>query len=124
MSCFLELGALLRARGPYAVRAAEIPWRRTVVLVAVCGATHGALMGAYGGRPSQMMVTALKVPLLIGFSTALCLPSLFIVNTVAGLRADLAAVLRGILAAQATVAVTLQALAPLLLNEIPAYVPE
>src|SRR5690606_12178620 len=55
-----------------------------------------------------------KVPLLLASSTALCLPSFFVLNTLLGLRDDLFAALRGVLAAQATVAVTLLALAPVL----------
>lgn len=92
-----------------------MPWQRLAAVVLLAGALFGLQIGAYGGAVLQMCLSAVKIPLLIGVSTLLCLPGVFAVNTVAGLRDDFGAVLRGIFAAQATVAVSLCALGPLLL---------
>ncbi len=117
--------AVLRATGAFApVRAGErartdgarVPvWARLLLVVGVSGAVYGGAMGAYHGLGPTVFLSALKVPLLIVASTLLALPALFVVNTVCGLRDDFGAVLRGVLAAQATVALTLHAFAPLLL---------
>jgi hypothetical protein len=76
---------------------------------------YGFAMGLYGGRPLQGLYSAIKVPILLVISSALCLPNFFVVNTVLGLRDDFSAALRGVLAAQAAVAVTLASLAPVIL---------
>lgn len=116
--------ALLLARAPFApaepgpagaAARAALPWRRLATLVVLGGGLYGAAMGLFGGPGPQALLSALKVPFLIVASTALCLPSLLAVGSVLGLRGDLPSMLRGILAAQATVAVALAALAPLLL---------
>jgi len=77
------------------------------------GLLYGAVMGAYGLRPLQMLYSALKVPLLLGVSALVCLPNLVAVNTVLGLRDDFAAALRAVLLAQGTVCISLAAVAPL-----------
>ncbi|MHC4514072.1 MAG: hypothetical protein ACYTGW_10050 [Planctomycetota bacterium] len=115
LSSSVDPGALLHARGVFATDAPAVPWRDIGVVVALSGGAYGALMGTFGGVGLQVPVSALKIPLLIAVSTLICLPSLFIVNTVVGLREDFGAVLRGIFAAQATVAVCLCALGPFLL---------
>jgi hypothetical protein len=70
-------------------------------------------MGAYGGRPWQVAYSATKVPLLLGATLLLSLPSYFVMNTLLGVRADFAEALRAIVASQATVTIVLVALAPL-----------
>ena len=115
LSSSIDPGALLHARGAFATDAPAVPWRNICVIVALSGGAYGAIMGSFGGVGLQVLVSALKIPLLIAVSTVMCLPSLFVVNTVAGLREDFGAVLRGIFAAQATVAVCLCALGPFLL---------
>ncbi len=50
--------------------------------------------------------------MLLGASTAICLPSFYVLISVLGLRRDFAAALRGVLAAQAVLAIALGALAP------------
>src|SRR5579871_4286478 len=71
------------------------------------GALYGAVMGAFGGiagdRIQQVLFSAVKVPLLILVTTALTIPSFYVINTLVGLRADIANVLRAVAATQATV---------------------
>ena len=106
---------LLRARGAYAPAEPRIPWRARVG-VDVCGmVAYGSALGAFGGRPLQSIYSALKLPILLCGTTLLCLPSFFVLNAVLGLRDDFASACRGILAGQATLAVTLAACAPLTL---------
>ena len=98
-----------RARGAAPV------WARLLLCVVVSGSIYGGMMGAFHGLSPLIFLSAIKVPLLIVVSTLLALPAIFVVNTVCGLRDDFSSVLRGILAAQATVAITLHALGPILL---------
>jgi len=53
------------------------------------------------------------VPLLLLATFVLCLPSFFVVNTLAGLRDDFGQVLRALVATQSCVTVVLAALAPI-----------
>ncbi len=115
MTLFADADALLRCEKSYRVGRGPVPWRGLIVLLLVGGWTYGAAMGAYGGRPLQMLYSASKVPLLLVASTLVVLPNFFVVNTLLGLRDDLGAALRAVLAAQATVAVALAAMAPLAL---------
>lgn len=91
-----------------------MPWRRLALIVALGGALYGACMGSYGSRPLQAVYSATKVPLLLGASTLVCLPNFYVVNNVLGLRDDFAAAMRAIIAAQATVAIALASLAPVI----------
>jgi len=77
------------------------------------GFLYGAVMGSYGIRPLQSLYSGLKVPLLLAVSTALCLPSFYVLYSLLGLRRDFAEALGGILAGQAALAVVLAALAPI-----------
>jgi hypothetical protein len=77
------------------------------------GFLYGCAMGSFGGRALQALYAGLKVPLLVVVSAALCAPAVFVLNTLLGLRDDLAAVARGILASQAAFAIALASLAPL-----------
>ena len=70
-------------------------------------------MGWYGGRPLQSLYSGLKVPLLLACAMVVVLPNFFVINTILGLRDDLQAALRGVLAAQGTLAVCLASLAPI-----------
>lgn len=91
------------------------PWG----LVVICGMAYGAAMGTFGGvsgdRIWQTAYSAAKVPMLLAATVALSLPSFFVINTLAGLRADFAAAARGVVASQAGLAVILVSLAPLTL---------
>lgn len=106
---------LLRARGAFAAARGRLPLPALALVLAAGGLAYGASMGSFSLRAPQMLVSAVKVPLLLLVATAACLPSSFVLNTILGLRDDMAAALRGIFAAQATLAVTLAALAPLTL---------
>ncbi len=103
----------MRAEGAYAVRGETVPWMRLAAIVALAGFAFGAVMGSSTLRPMQSVYSGLKVPLLLAGSTAVCIANFYAVNSALGLRDDFAAACRGVLAAQATVAVSLASLAPL-----------
>lgn len=94
------------------------PLRPVEALLAVGwgGFVYGAVMGSYGTlsdeRYLQVACSGLKVPLLLLATTALTLPSFFVVNSLIGLREDFAVALRAVLGAQGAVAIVLAALAP------------
>lgn len=79
----------------------------------VYGAAMGTFTGLWDGRPLQLLYSAVKVPLLLGVSFAVALPSFFALNTILGLRDDFAEAARAVAGAQATLAIVLAALAPL-----------
>ena len=87
---------------------------RLGVLLVLCGGAYGAVMGAYGGhRLLQPTYSAVKVPLLLGVTFALSLPSFFVLNRLAGVGRDFGAVLRALVATQAALTVVLAAVAPI-----------
>ena len=103
---------LLRAEGRFSVGKGRIPLLEVCLVLAGCGVIYGAALGSFNVRALQMLFSALKVPLLLAGATSICLPSFYVINTVIGLRDDFDAALRGVLAAQGTVAICLAALAP------------
>lgn len=80
------------------------------------GVVYGAVMGGFGGlsgeRSLQVFYSAVKVPLLLLATTALALPSFFVLNTLAGLRSDFPAALQAVIGTPGAVGVLLAALAP------------
>ena len=104
----------LRSCGRFRVDGTRLPWGRTVLLVLVVGGIAGSLMGSYAGRPAQCGLSAVKIPVLLLLSAALCLPALLTIHALLGLRQDLQALLRAMLAAVATFAVSLASLGPVL----------
>jgi hypothetical protein len=86
------------------------------LLILGSGMFYGAVMGTYGGisgdRPWQLVYSAVKVPFLIVVTFVLSLPSFYVVNTLLGLRADFARVLRALMSTQAGLTVILTSLAP------------
>lgn len=90
--------------------------RWLVALVVAFGGFYGAVMASFTGlapqRLHQLLYVAVKVPMLLLVTFGLCLPSFFVVNTVAGLRDDFSKALRAVTATQACVAVVLACLAP------------
>ncbi|MBL9091472.1 MAG: hypothetical protein JNL96_09630 [Planctomycetaceae bacterium] len=127
---------LLRLRGWAAAAAASPRSTRKLGAYAVLfGFTYGAAMGSFGlfdaARPAgqlllQMTYSAVKVPLLLGATCLVALPSFFVINSLLGLRDDFRLALRAVVATQAGVAVTLAALAPLTVTwyaSSDAYVP-
>lgn len=109
------IDGLLRAEGHFEVGRGRVPVARLLALLVACGFLYGLALGSFGLRAEQALYSGLKVPILLCFSTLVCLPSFFVLNTLLGLRDDLAASLRGVFAAQATVAVTLFSLFPIVL---------
>jgi hypothetical protein len=109
----LGVELLLRGEGVHAVGGGRVPVARLLLIVAVCGGCYGAVMGGCALNAEQMLYSALKVPLLLVVSALVCLPNFYVLNAVLGLSGDFAAALRGILSAQATLAVTLAALSPI-----------
>jgi hypothetical protein len=89
---------------------------RLFALISLCGLFYGAVMGTFGGvrgeRAFQLLYSGLKVPLLLLVTFALSLPSFFVLNTLLGVRADFARVLRALLATQAVLTIILASLAP------------
>jgi hypothetical protein len=107
----------LRGRGIFAPDAPLSGRLRWLLMLAVaCGLFYGAVMGTYSGlapgRFHQLLYSGVKVPLLLLVTFLLCLPSFFVINTVAGLREDFAQVLRAVVGAQSCVTVVLASLAP------------
>lgn len=107
-----DLDHVLRTAGPFAVGASWIPWARIGRLVLLAGVVYGSAMGALAGNGLGSLYTSIKLPILLVFALGVCLPSFYVVNAVLGLRDDFGAAVRGILFAQATLAVTLCSLAP------------
>lgn len=115
---------LLRT-GTLSGRRSEVPPRLSLLLVLIVlfGAGYGAVMGSYGAqagiggaRPLQMLYSAIKVPLLLLATFGLSLPSFVVVNSLLGLREDLGAAVRALLATQACLTLVLCSLAPLTLT--------
>jgi hypothetical protein len=109
----LTIPDLLRGRGDHAPGAPRVAYRSMALCALAGGAAYGAVMGSSGLAPLQALYSAIKVPMLLGVATLVCLPSFFVLNTLLGLRDDFRHALRGVLAAQATLAVALASLAPL-----------
>jgi len=111
------LHEFLRGHGRFAPGAPHAGRLRYLLLfVVVFGCFYGAVMASYTGlvpgRYLQLLYVGLKVPLLLLATFAVCLPSFFVVNAVAGLASDFREALHGVVAAQACVTVALAALAP------------
>jgi hypothetical protein len=107
----------LRGRGPFAVGSpARGRVRQLLALIVAGGFIYGAVMASYAslapGRWHHMIYVGIKVPLLLLVTSALCLPSFFVVNTVAGLRDDFGEALHAVFAGQACVTLVLASLAP------------
>lgn len=111
-----EANALLRAQGRYAIGADRGPYRHLGALIALGGFGYGLAMGSYSARAGLSLFSGTKVPLLLLVSTAVCLPSFFVLNAILGLSDDFGRALRAILSSQATMAIALLALAPLTLT--------
>ncbi|MCU0725650.1 MAG: hypothetical protein MUE73_07665 [Planctomycetes bacterium] len=112
-----RIGEFLRGEGrfaPDAPAAGRMPLMLGFLFAG--GLLYGAVMGAWGGltpdRWPQLLYSGLKVPLLLGATFLLCLPSYYVVNLVAGLGDDFGQALRAVVATQSCVTVVLAALAP------------
>ena len=112
-----ELDDFLRGRARYEVGAPpaqRLQW--LIGFIVAGGFFYGAVMATYTGlapgRWHQLLYVGIKVPMLILVTFALCLPSFFVMNTVAGLREDFGEALHAVMAAQACVCLVLASLAP------------
>lgn len=88
---------------------------RLAVLTIVLGGVYGAVMGTYdlsSDRTTQILFSAIKVPLLLAGTFAICLPSFFVFNTLLGLRNDFPAAARAVMTSQAALTAVLASLAP------------
>jgi hypothetical protein len=82
-------------------------------LIVAFGGIYGVMMGSYGGvRGLQMLYSAVKLPLLLGVTFVISLPSFFVFNTLFGVRSDFRASLRALLATQAGLTIILASFAP------------
>ena len=115
---FRAIDDFLRGRGAFASDAplsGRLLWLLTLLIA--CGLFYGAVMGTYSGlapeRLHQLLYSGVKVPLLLLATFGLCLPSFFVINTVAGLRDDFREVLRAVVATQSCITVVLAGLAPI-----------
>jgi len=106
--------ALLRVEGDFAVGRGPLPLWRLALALLLGGFGYGLAMGSYAGGVAALYA-ALKVPLLVGGSMVVCLPSFYVMLAVLGLADDFSAACRGIVSAQATLALILLALAPVTL---------
>jgi hypothetical protein len=110
-----DISALLRGHDPFAPQSRSLPiWRLARIIIAA-GLCYGCAMGASSDYPVQLLYSALKLPLLIVTAALVCLPGLLVATAALGLGRDAAAVVRAILASQATLTIRLASLAPLLL---------
>jgi hypothetical protein len=105
-------------RGPASIRreSSGIGVGQLLVWTAACGAFYGAAMGSFGGisgdRAWQIVVAAVKVPLLLLATFGTSLPSFFVLNNLLGVRNDFGVALRALVRAQAGVTLMLAALTP------------
>ena len=83
------------------------------------GMLYGAVMGSFAvsgpERIPQIFYSAVKVPLLLGVTFLIGLPSFFVLGSLFGLRRDFVESVRALVAAQAGLAIVLASLAPLTL---------
>lgn len=90
--------------------------RQMVVRIILCGSVYGAVMGSFGGFAGdhllQAVYSAIKAPILILLSFAICLPFFFTLNTLLGLRDDFGQALAALLKTQAIVTLALVSLSP------------
>jgi hypothetical protein len=113
----LQIDDLLRQRWTVQTRPGKsaLLWLGGCVLV--FGMFYGAVMGTFcglcGDRLWQVVISALKVPLLLLGTALIAWPNFFVLNTLFGLRRDFVQATAALMAAQAGLAVVLASLAPL-----------
>ena len=115
-SLFATVDEFLRVEGMFAREGAERRrfWAQ-LRMVGVCAALYGAVMGSFHGLGGdgwkQIVLSAAKVPLLFLATFALCFPSFYVLNALAGLRDDFPRVVNAVLGFQSLTAIVLAALA-------------
>jgi hypothetical protein len=106
---------VLRGTGRHAAGRESVPWMTLLAWIVAAGFLYGATMGSHRLIALQALYSGLKVPFLLLLTSLVCLPNFFVLNTVLGLREDFAAACRGLFASQATIALCLASLAPILI---------
>lgn len=84
-------------------------------IIILASPLYGMAMGAFdvrGERALYSLYSAVKMPVMILATAAICLPGFIVLNTVLGLRDDLRQSLRAIACSQATFALAISSLAP------------
>jgi len=119
-SFFVGVDDLLHGRGRFEAGAPVAGRLRLLFcIVLLFGAFYGAVMGSFSaiapGRWMLMVYVAAKVPMLLLVTFLICLPSFFVVNALAGLRADWPRALSAVVATQACVTLVLASLGPVVL---------
>jgi hypothetical protein len=119
-SLLITADDLLRGRVDDEATGASSPSPAQLILMIVCfGMVYGAAMGCSNGmrgeRAWQVIYSAVKVPILLGVTFVISLPSFFVLNTLMGVRGQMRQVLRALLAAQGVLTIVLASLAPLTL---------
>lgn len=92
--------------------------RSLLFAIALVAPVYGLALGCWdlsGERWRYALFAAIKLPLMILATGALCMPGFFVLTTVLGLRAQFARAAHAILASQAAVAFALASLAPVTL---------
>jgi hypothetical protein len=89
--------------------------RRRIVWALVTAVLYGAAMGSSDARALQMVYSGLKLPLLLGVTFLISLPSFFLINAIAGVGRDFGRVVSALLASQAVLTVVLCSFAPVIL---------
>ena len=117
-AAFAHTDEFLRAGGGFgpAPRAGRPGWWLPVMILGFAP-IYGGMMGSFQfdspERVLQVVYAAVKMPLLLFATTALCLPGFFVLNTILGLRDDFPEALQAVLAGQAGLSVALASLAPI-----------
>lgn len=117
-SALAQTDLFLRGEGAFrADRTAARPAWWLPLMVCGFAPIYGAAMGSFSldspDRLVLMLYSAIKVPLLLFLTSALCLPGFFVLNTLLGLRDDLGEAIQAILAGQAGLSIALASLAPI-----------
>ena len=114
---FLRADDVLRLRWTHFATDDALRCGQLALFAIVYGGFYGAVMGTFGGvtgeRLLQVAYSAIKVPLLLGGTFLLSLPSFYVFQSLLGLRDDFARSIHALLATQAAMAIILASLAPL-----------
>jgi hypothetical protein len=114
----MQAGLFLRGEGLFAPdRVAVRPGWWLAAMICGFAPLYGAVMGSFClDSPARLLIPlygAIKVPLLLFATSALCLPGFFVLNTLLGLRDDFREAVQAILAGQAGLSVALASLGPI-----------
>ena len=95
------------------LRAEDATPRECIAMMVLGAAAHGLALGAASGELRMAIYAAIKVPLLLCISSAVTIPNFYVLHAVLGLRDDFPRACTNLFAAQAALALTLAATAPL-----------